>query len=366
MKIARFRYARLRVPLITPFKTALREVDHSDDLVLMIDTDDGRTGYGSAPATARITGDTHGAILDAWRLHLEPLLRGRDIADLNRLVADLHEALMHNSSAKAAVEIALYDLFAQSHDVPLYRILGGGPSELRTDLTISVDHADKMIADCEDAIARGFDALKIKVGRQPDEDIERIRAVNAAVAGRASLRLDVNQGWSSRHTVQMLESLEAEGIELELVEQPVKAGDLGGMAFIAARVRTPLMADESVFVAKDVVRLVERRAADIVNIKLMKAGGISRALRIADLCEELGLTCMMGCMLEGPIGVAAAAHVASARSQVIDKIDLDGPALSRFNPVHSNVDFDGPRIVLGDAPGLGITRIDGLEMLDAN
>ena len=361
MKVTGVRLGRVRVPLRTPFKTALRTVEAIDDIVVMIDTDTGHVGWGEAPPTAAITGETHDSILAAIRNHVAPPLVGVDVADLPHLADLVARSIERNGSARAAVEIALYDLHAQLHGTPLYRRLGGGVPRLATDITISVDDVGKMVADALDAVARGFGALKVKVGKDIAADVERVRAVHEAVRGRATLRLDANQGWTPQETVRALAALEAAGVELELVEQPVPARDIDGLEYVTRHSATPVMADESVFDAEQAAEIIRRRAANIINIKLMKTGGITGALRIADLCASHGVECMMGCMLETSISVAAAAHVAAARPRVITRVDLDGPQLGQFDPVDGGVTFDGPDILLGDAPGLGIRSVRGLE-----
>ena len=364
MRITHMTLGMLRVPLRTPFKTALRTVDSIEDIVLMVHTDTGHIGYGEAPATAVITGDTHGSIIDAIRHHISPRLLGQDVADLNHLTDLIQTALEKNTSAKAAVEIAIHDLWAQLYAAPLYQLLGGGKPTLTTDITISVDPINKMVADALLAVERGFTALKVKVGKDIGSDVERVKAIHAAVAGRASLRLDANQGWTAKQTVRVVHQLENAGIELELIEQPVPARDIAGMRYITARVDTPVMADESAFGPLQVLELIRLRAADIINIKLMKAGGISSALRIADIAALHGVECMIGCMIETSISVAAAAHVAVARANVITKVDLDGPALCECNPVDGGANFAGPDITLSASPGLGIRGIRGFETID--
>ncbi len=361
MKITDIRFGMLRVPLKTPFKTALRTVEQVEDIVVMINTDSGHVGFGEAPATAVITGDTHGSIVEAIRHYIAPRLIGQDVADLNRITHLIQGAMEKNSSAKAAVEIAIYDLWGQLYDAPLYRLLGGGDPVITTDITISVDYIDKMVADSLAAVERGFESLKIKVGKDIGVDIERVRAIHAAVEGRALLRLDANQGWTAKQAVYALQSLEDAGVHLELVEQPVKAHDLDGMKYVTERVHTPIMADESVFGPTEVIELIRMRAADIINIKLMKTGGISNAIRIADIAEMYEVDCMIGCMLETSISVAAAVHVAVAKANAITKIDLDGPSLCAFNPVDGGVIFNESEISVTDAPGLGIREIRGLE-----
>ena len=340
MKITDIRFGMLRVPLKTPFKTALRTVEAVEDIIVMVNTDSGHVGYGEAPATAVITGDTHGSIIDAIRHYITPRLIGADIADLNRNTHLIQSAMEKNSSAKAAVEIAIYDLWGQLYGAPLYRLLGGGDPVITTDITISVDYIDKMVADSLAAVERGFESLKIKVGKDIGVDIERVKAIYAAVEGRALLRLDANQGWTAKQAVYALHTLEDAGVRLELVEQPVKAHDLDGMKYVTERVHTPIMADESVFGPTEVIELIRMRAADIINIKLMKTGGISNAIRIADIAEMYQVECMIGCMLETSISVAAAVHVAVAKSSAITKIDLDGPSLCAFNPVDGGVIFN--------------------------
>lgn len=363
MKIREIQIGRLRVPLQTPFKTALRTVTAVEDIVVLVHTDCGHVGHGSAPATAVITGDTHGSIIEAIDKYIAPRLIGEEIADRNRISELIQTALEKNSSAKAAVEIAIYDLFGQLYNAPLYKLLGGGVPALRTDITISVDGIDKMVADSLAAVERGFTSLKIKVGKDIAGDIERVKAIHAAVSGRAQLRLDANQGWTARQAVFAMHALEDAGVLLELLEQPVKARDIEGLKYVTERVHTPVMADESVFGPAEAIDLIRMRAADIINIKLMKCGGIANAIRIADIAAVHGVECMIGCMLESSISVAAAVHVAIAKAHVISKVDLDGPALCAFEPVDGGVIFNDSSISVTDAPGLGIRAIRGLEML---
>lgn len=363
MKITHIELGMLRVPLKTPFKTALRTVETVEDVVVLVHTDTGHTGYGEAPATAPITGDTLGSIIEAIHRFIGPRLIGQEVANLNRISNLIQSSMERNTSAKAAVEIAVYDLWAQLHGAPLYQMLGGGDPVITTDITISVDYIDKMVADSLSAIDRGFESLKIKVGKDIGLDIERVKAIHAAVEGRALLRLDANQGWTAKQAVHAMRTLEEAGVVLELLEQPVKASDIDGLKYVTDRVNTPVMADESVFAPSQVFDLIQRRAADIINIKLMKTGGIANAIRIADIAQLYGVPCMIGCMIESSISVAAAVHLAVAKSDAITKVDLDGPSLGLFNPVEGGVIFNESEITITDAPGLGIREIRGLELL---
>ncbi len=364
MKITGFRLAKLCVPLVTPFKTALRTVTKIDDIILLIETDTGNIGYGEAPATAVITGDTHGSIIDALRVHIMPALMGMEVGNIDAMTTAIQSAIVHNTNAKAAAEIAVYDLQAQAQNKPLYKLLGGGKKRLSTDLTISVGSIDKMVSDSLLALQQGYKTLKIKVGKDIEMDIKRIKAIFKQTNGKAKLILDANQGWSAKNTVNAIQKLENAGVKLDLVEQPVKADDIDGMDFVTKGVNTPVMADESAFNAAQVTELLQRGACDIINIKLMKTGGISNAIEIANIAKSYGAQCMIGCMLETSISVSAAAHFAVSRSDIITRIDLDGPALGTFDPVEGGATFDGPDIILGDEPGLGIKFIKGLQFID--
>ncbi len=360
MKITGIKFAKLSVPLITPFKTSMRSVDHVQDIVVMVTTSSGNIGYGSATSTPVITGDTHASLIAGIDTLIRPKILGMEIENLNGIVQIIQSSMVGNYSAKAAIESAIYDLWGQLYKAPLYKLLGGGNGQLSTDVTISVDAIDKMVSDSMLAISQGFDILKIKIGTDLYEDIERVKEIYRATQGKALLRLDVNQGWSAKETVFAIQKLEQAGVELELIEQPVKAHDFAGMKYISERVITPLMADESAFSAKDVITLIQTGAADIINIKLVKTGGISNAIRIADIAAIHNVECMIGCMLEGSVGISAAAHLAAAKSDIITKIDLDGPALGQYNPVVGGLTCEHAKIVLNETPGLGIERVDGL------
>ena len=357
MKITDLRMGRISVPLRVPFKTALRRVDSVEDTVIELITDTGLSGFGEAPPTAVITGDTRGAIEGAIREVLRPLLIGRDPLAREENCALVQRALVHNGSAKAACDMALWDLHGKALGLPVYRMLGGNAKTIETDLTISVNPPEEMARDAKDAAARGYDTLKIKVGADPSLDVARLSAVRAAVGPGIRLRIDANQAWKPRQAVRILNEMQAKGLDLELVEQPVPAGDLEGLAYVTANSDVPVLADESVFSPADALKILQLRAADLINIKLMKCGGLTNALRIASAAEIAGVECMLGCMLEAKISVNAAVHLACARPGIITRIDLDGPALCREDPILGGAVFEGKQITVSDAPGLGIGGI---------
>ncbi len=356
MRIAKIETAEVNIPLVTPFKTALRTVDSVNDIVVRITADDGQTGYGEAPPTAVITGETKGSIRCAIEEFIAPPLIGMEIENLDGIMKVLHKSMIKNTSAKAAVDMAVYDLFAKSCGKPLYKVLGGGKGEIETDLTISVNETKEMVKDSLLAIQQGFRILKIKVGKDGQKDVERIKAIRQAVGPDIKLRIDANQGWSAKDAVRIIRKLEDMGIDMDLVEQPVSAHDFEGMKLVTSQVQTPILADESVFSAMDAIHIIKERAADLINIKLMKTGGIYEALKVCAIAECYEVECMIGCMLESKIAVSAAAHLAAAKG-VITRADLDGPSLCSEDPYSGGPAFMGSRILMNAKPGLGIFKV---------
>lgn len=363
MKITEIRLGKISVPLRVPFKTALRTVESVEDVIVEIHTDTGAVGYGEAPPTGVITGDTTGAIISAVRDHIQKALIGRDIEQFESLTQALDASIVKNTSAKAAVDMALYDLFGQLCKMPVYKLLGGARKWLVTDITISVNDPETMAKDTLNAIARGYDCLKIKVGKDPSMDIARLKAVRKAAGADILLRIDANQGWKPKQAVKILDEMQSEGLDIEFVEQPVEAHDIDGMQYVTERSSVPVLADESVFSPVDALTILQRHAADFVNIKLMKCGGIHNALKITSMAEIYGVECMIGCMLEAKVSVNAAVHLACGKS-VITKIDLDGPVLCREDPVIGGAVFNEKDITVSDEAGMGIKRIDGIKYLD--
>lgn len=359
MRISEISVGTIQIPLKTPFRTALRVVDSVNDLIVRVTSDTGLTGFGEAPPTAVITGDTRESIEAAIRGYIAPAIVGMDLDDPESVFLAMEKSIAKNTSAKAAVDIALYDLMAKAKGVPLFGMLANGRekeirTELLTDITISVNEPDEMVADSVKAVEDGFHILKVKVGKGGEKDVERIRRIRKAVGPDIVLRVDANQGWSREEAVRTIRMMEDAGLGIELVEQPVSCHDFKSLKYVTQAVETPILADESVFSVEDAERIIEEQAADLINIKLMKTGGIHNALKICDLARQNGVSCMAGCMLESAVSVSAAAHLAAARS-IITMCDLDGPSLCAQNPYEGGPVYEGEKIVLTGAPGIGFS-----------
>ena len=359
MKIEKIEVGHISIPLKTPFKTSLRTVNTVEDTVVRIITDTGHVGYGEAPPTAVITGDINASIRGAISEVIAPALMGLELDNLELIMDTLNKSIVHNNSAKAAVDMAVYDLYGQMYKAPLYKLLGGYRNELLTDITISVNSREKMVQDSLSAVERGFHILKVKVGKGSTEDINRLRDIKNAVPSNVKFRIDANQGWQPKEAVKLIRKLEDDGFNLDLVEQPVVAQDIKGLKYVTDNVSTLILADEAVFSTMDAIRIMEMRAADLINIKLMKTGGIHNALKICSAAETYGVECMIGCMLESKLSVTASAHLAAAK-KVITRVDLDGPALCDGDPILGGAVFNEAIIQLPNAPGLGISKINGV------
>lgn len=363
MKIVDIKIGYISVPLKTPFKTALRTVTAVNDVIVKIITDTGNIGYGEAPPTGVITGDTTGAIVGAIEDHIKKSIIGMDIADLEGIMQKIDKSIVRNNSAKAAVDIAVYDLFGQLHNAPIYKLLGGSKTEIITDITISVNEPEQMAKDSVKAVKLGYKTLKIKVGKDAEMDIKRMQAIRDAIGFDIALRIDANQGWKPKEAVRVLNRMADEGLNIEFVEQPVLAHDLEGMKYVTDNVSIPVLADESVSSPMDALKVIQMGAADLINIKLMKSGGLHNALKIATIAEVYGVECMIGCMLEAKVSVTAAVHLAASRD-IITKIDLDGPVLCSEDPVDGGAIFEEYKISLTDEPGFGFKGIEGVVFKD--
>ena len=351
MKIVDIKTKLFKAPLKRPFVTALRRVEFLEDVVVMIECDDGSIGYGEGASTPIITGETIGSIIGAIA-YIKPFIIGRDIEEFEDIISIIHRVIVHNTTAKSALEIALYDLKAQLVKLPLYEMLGGVQREFKTDITISMGEIESMIDDSLDAISLGYDTLKIKLGDDFQKDIERVVAIKESIGNNIKLRLDANQGWTPKDTVYFLDDLENRGIIAEFIEQPIRADDIDGFVYIKQRVQTPLLADESIFSLHDARRFLDLGAIDYLNIKLAKTAGITDAIKMADLAKEYEMKCMIGCMLEGPISISAGLALLSAKADVISMVDLDGVALLSCSFINSSHIFDESRLVLSKEIGL--------------
>ncbi len=354
MPIVDVRTHRVSAALHTPFVTSLRTATTVESLIVEIIDDDGHRGFGEAPQVWQVTGASVVGAQECVTRMLAPAVNGRDPDDLVANCQAVNRAVVGNESAKAALDVALHDLAAQRLGVPLVRLLGGTTMRVPTDVTLSAAEARSLSVAAADRVSDGFAVLKVKVGTDAATDVARVRAIRATVGPHVSLRLDANQGWTPRQAVRVISELEGE--DIELVEQPVAAWDLDGLTWVSDRVHTPILADESVFSARDLVEVIRRRAADMVNIKLAKCGGLGPARTLLSLAREHGIGTIVGSMMESSVGVAAAASLVAAYGTTAVS-DLDAAWWLASSPVRGGIRYDGAMVELADAAGLGVSGV---------
>ncbi|MBY0121213.1 dipeptide epimerase [Bacillus sp. S/N-304-OC-R1] len=357
MKIDKIETYRVAIPLIKPFKTALRTVHTAESILVKITCDNGVIGWGEAPPTVVITGDTLSSIESAIHNVLKPYLEQKNLLNYEAIFQEIQLILIGNSSAKAAIDMALYDCLSQQCKLPLYQFLGGHKEEIETDYTVSVNGPEEMGEDAVAYVQNGFDVLKVKVGKDNIQtDMDRIREIRARVGGLIKIRLDANQGWSPKEAIHAIRKMEDMDFNIELVEQPVKAWDIAGLKQVTDHVDTLIMADESVFSPRQAFEVIKTRSADLINIKLMKSGGIYQAQIINQLAEVCGMECMVGSMIETKVGISAAAHFAASKKN-ITRFDFDAPLMLAKELVEGGIKYNGRKIMLPSEPGLGIRHV---------
>lgn len=352
MKTLKVSVDSLEVSFKAPLKTALCEFERLENVILRLD-DGSSIGFGEASPVLPITGETSNTVRLLLKDLADEILEDADPLNLTGIAQSLNR-IPYNGSAKAAIDMALHDLMGKAFHMPVYTLLGGSPRKLETDVTISLGKPEEM---CEEAgywVERGFRTLKLKLGSSLEEDLQRVKGIRESMGGIVRLRVDLNQAYTRHLTVKFIEEIAP--LEVEFVEQPIPAWNLKGLAQIRRATGFPIALDESVHTSRDLLRALEYEAADIVNIKLMKAGGLREALKIAAIAEAAGIECMIGCMAETRLSITAAAHLACAAPNIC-YIDLDSPLFLGEDPVIGGVKYNGPYIDLGEGYGLGVTEI---------
>ena len=296
-------------PLRATFRTSLREVSELDVIVVEVKWSDGTISIGEVSPTPPITGETSGSIMAAVSGPLAQAVIGLPLVEHDVILARVTGAVQANTTAKCALDLAVHQALAQRHG-GLAAVLGVSLRPVRSDITISLASPEVMAGDAVQRVSEGFDTLKLKVGDGVEQDVARVLAVSREVDSSVCLRLDANQGWSAKQALGVLERLERVGVTIDLVEQPVPASDLRGMATVTRHSGVPVLADESVHSSQDVLRVAELGAADMVNVKLAKCGGIRAAREVIAVARACGLEVLVGCMLEPASAVAAAATLA--------------------------------------------------------
>ena len=347
-KISHTEIFKLALPM-EPFTIASQVSTVAQNTFIRIHTAEGLVGMGECSAFPMLTGETQETCFAVGR-NFARLLKGRDPLDIKARMDELGAAIAFNGTIKSAFDMALHDLAAKSKGLPLYRYLGGARKPIETDLTLGIGAPDAMAAKARAFVAQGVRTLKIKVGKNGEEDVERVRVIREAVGPSIGLRIDANQGWDFDTAARSLKAMGK--FTLQFCEQPIHHHYDYLLPALRKQSPVPIMGDESVFNHHDAIRLIESGSIDSINVKLAKSGGILEALRIADTATRYGTPCMLGGMLESRLALTAKVHLAMSHENFVF-YDLDTCLLGQLeDPVVGGARYRGYFLEVTDEPGI--------------
>jgi L-alanine-DL-glutamate epimerase-like enolase superfamily enzyme len=355
MKIKEIKVWKADLVNTKPYTIAFKTVDEVINVFVEITLDNGVTGIGAGCPSEYVTGehlDSTFAVISANQLDF---LAGRDIREINQLTFEVWQKFTKNPAARAAVDIALHDAFTKFLGIPLVKYLGQKIKSMPTSNTIGIKNVEETLKEAEEYGQRGFTILKVKLGKDPDEDLERIIKLRERFGKRFVIRIDANQGYNTAQTIAFYQKTRE--LDVELIEQPLPAKQVDELKKLPEEIRKVVAADESLISAKDALTLVKPpNAAGIFNIKLMKCGGVSQALKIADIGLTEGIDLFWGCNDESIVSITAALHAAFACSNT-KYIDLDGSLDLGKDVVRGGFILKDGVMSCSDKPGLGVERI---------
>jgi len=349
MKISKVDSFPLKIPLRSPFKIATGESSFYEGCLVKLTTDIGIIGWGEASPSLRITGERMADVLQGLE-ELRGLLIGSDPLEAEALWERIDAQLEGHSSTKAALDVALFDILGKRTNLKVKNIIGGHKNSIETSITIGIKGVPETLKEAGELLRKGVKVLKLKIGLNPEEDLEKVKRIRE-LDEDVRLRVDANQGYTPDMAISLLKEMES--YQVEFCEQPVAEGDLEGMKRVKEEVEMPIMADESVKSLSDALRVAELGACDLVNLKLMKMGGIRRCAKISSLLEGAGIGCMVGCMVETKVGITAGTHLALGLANV-KYADLDSHLYLTADPTGGGVvTKEGSNWLLGTM-GLGL------------
>ena len=338
-----------------PYTIAFKTVDEVRNAFVEITLDNGVNGIGSGNPSEYVVGENLGQTLEALKEKNLEFLIGRDIRELNQLNFEISQKFPKSPAARAALDIALHDVFTKNMGIPLVKFLGQKISRLPTSNTIGIKNVEETLKEADDYINRGFKVLKVKLGKDLSEDIERLVKIREKFGNKVVIRIDANQGYGADQTIEFYKK--TIHLDIELIEQPLPAKAVNEMKNLPDEIKAKLAADESLISPKDALELIKPpRASAIFNIKLMKCGGVSQALKIADIAFQEGIDLFWGCNDESIVSITAALHAAFSCPNT-KYIDLDGSLDLGRDVVTGGFILKDGFMSCSDKPGLGLEKL---------
>lgn len=338
-----------------PFTIATGTMYYAQNIFIRVHTDAGLYGVGECSAFPMITGETQNTCFEMAK-DFAALWKGKPAEDIINRMDELHAFTAYNHTIKSAFDMALFDLAAKQAQQPLYAFLGGTAKRMPTDITVGIGAPEIMAQQALDFVRNGAVLLKIKLGKNAQDDVERIRQIRSAVGPEIRIRTDANQGWGYDDAVFALNGIGR--YDIEFCEQPLRRYNDHLLPELVKISPVRIMADESVFDHHDAERLAMAQACDYINIKFAKSGGILEAQQIVAVCERHSIPCMMGGMLESRVALSAFAHFAAASEQVVF-YDMDTCMLGhKTDPVTGGVTYDKYNVLLPGGHGIGADADD--------
>ncbi len=342
----------LDLQLKESFAIANETVDVGVNVFFKIVTDADLVGWGCATPDS-VTGETKESVLSAFNTVGKELLIGKDPLCVHLLNELFEERLKDNSSVRAGINIGLYDLLGKAAGLPLYQLLGGYRDKIETSVTVGLNPVDIMVDKAKELVSQGFSCLKVKCGMDPNQDIEAILAIRYAVGSKIKIRLDANEGYTVDQALRVVQTLENLNADIELLEQPTPGEYLYSLKEVTAQCPVPIMADETVLTLRDSLKLVKMELADMINVKLMKIGGITNAIKANIFAELAEIPVMIGCMNESMGAMSAGVHFACAFKNV-QYADLDSALDFVSDVVTGGATYKDGCVIPSQEPGLGI------------
>ena len=356
MKIADVRLVVADIPVRRPHAMSFTTLHAVNFVFVRLATDDGLVGWGEAACLGGPTWSEESAesVAATIERYIAPWLLGQDAAAIEPLRREMARRIQGNPFARAAVEMALWDLNGRALGVPVHRLLGGRVRDrVPLSWSLAVAEPGAEVAEAVERVGLGHRIFKVKTGAHPvAEDVERVRRIREAVGPAVSLRVDANQGWDRPTALAAIRALEP--YDLGFVEQPVPRWDLEGLAELGRRVAVPIMADESCFTPHDALALARLGGVAILALKVTKSAGLAGSMAIARIAEAAGMGCYVGCMIETSLGTAAYLHLALAAAPVTWGCELFGPLLLAGDVTREPVTYADGCILALDGPGLGV------------